>query len=704
MPLSVLYLGTMRGKNFQFKITATAILCFAIGVAVILCTQFFYLQTAFTNSAKEELYEKGEHYSWLIKNQLSIPLSYLGGVVSGLEPWIETGGTTVDRRQLQSQLFHAYSQFDSSEGSAFMLEPDVFDLDAKHIGGMFGTKKSGRVSFYFYRDEYGSVKWHPYTEQDDMEFEQQYYTGARDAMQATYSDPYLYELEGEKRYLVRASWPIIGSKGQFFGVMTSDMYLDTIHSVLGNEEIYKTGYIVVVTESGSLLYAPDIDDVGKAADYFGFDFKPPADEEKVSYSEVKSHINGKPSITATVKTDLGVPGGVYYITLVVPKEEANAVHIRLLWILTCMSIAVGFIIAFAISGRIRIIVKPLKTMTELIRNFGETGSLSHTESERKQTEKIALANDDIGESLRLLISMFDRLIYYGNTLSFLAERNIAQEINTLSDDDTIGNALTKLEDSLNDILTQIGSTSSRVETLARQVADGSDRLYGGAEKQDSSVKNLMESVASVTEQSKENTRGAEEVLAFTEAAGEKMAMSMENMNNLGLSMQDITKAQGDIRGIIKVIDDIAFQTNILALNAAVEAARAGDSGKGFAVVADEVRSLATKSVEAARTTTELISNSLVFIEEGNRLTELTGNNISEMSDRTNQIIERIKLITAASIRQQAEIERINADIEIISRIIAENTSAANISTEQSKQLTDQASNLSSIISSFELKR
>ncbi|MCL1896872.1 MAG: oxysterol-binding protein, partial [Clostridiales bacterium] len=111
-----MYCVAVKGRNFQFKITASAILCFAIGVAIVLCTQFFYLRGAFTDTVKTEIYEKGEHYSWLIKNQLTRPMSYLGGVVSGLEPWIETGGTGRDRTQLQSQLYHAFSRFDFSEG------------------------------------------------------------------------------------------------------------------------------------------------------------------------------------------------------------------------------------------------------------------------------------------------------------------------------------------------------------------------------------------------------------------------------------------------------------------------------------------------------------------------------------------------------------------------------------------------------------
>jgi methyl-accepting chemotaxis protein len=693
----------VRDRNVQFKISATAVLCFALGIVIILCTQFFYLRAAFTDSTKEVFREEGEQYAYLIKDQLSMPLSFLGGVTGIFESWIESGKGT-EREVLQGELFHTFAEYSLSEGSAFMLEPNVFDgKDAEYANSAYGTEKSGRISFYFYRDEDGKTMWQPYTEEGDLEFVQPYYTDAQGAMGPTYSEPYLYELNGNVNYMVTASYPLIDSKGKFLGVMTSDLYLDTIHKSLSKRAVYKTGYIVVVSEKGNLLFAPGSDKVGKPAAEFGYDYPLPGADEDVKYGSAVSTVNGKPCMVATVRSDLGIPGGVYYISIVVPNNEANAVYIRLLWISAGIFFAVGLAIARTISRRTRAILKPLAVMTELIGHFGETGSLTYSGDEWVHTHDAASSNDDIGRSLKLLLKMFGRLVYYGKAITALAEHNVAVEIEMLSEDDTIGNALTKLTDNLNEILSQIGNTSSSVETLARQVADGSDRIAGGAAQQNSGVKSLMDSVTAVKGQTKENTKGAEEALAFTEEAGDKMATSMEHMGNLGCSMQDIMKAQSDIGGIIKIIDEIAFQTNILALNAAVEAARAGQHGRGFAVVADEVRSLAVKSADAARMTTELISSSLALVEEGNRFATLTGDNINEMSERTSQIVERIKLIAEASIRQREDIERINDDIEIISFIVTENASAASLSAEQSRDLTDQASVLSSIIARFELK-
>jgi methyl-accepting chemotaxis protein len=174
------------------------------------------------------------------------------------------------------------------------------------------------------------------------------------------------------------------------------------------------------------------------------------------------------------------------------------------------------------------------------------------------------------------------------------------------------------------------------------------------------------------------------------------------MDEMMAAVKEINAASQSISKVIKVIDDIAFQTNILALNAAVEAARAGEAGKGFAVVAEEVRSLAMRSAEAAENTAGMIEESVKNADGGVKITEEVMKSLSEIVDRTGKVGDIIAEIAAASDEQARGIEQVNTAVSQMNLVTQQNAANSEESANASEELSGQASELANMVSAFKL--
>ncbi|MDR2087962.1 MAG: Cache 3/Cache 2 fusion domain-containing protein, partial [Clostridiales Family XIII bacterium] len=238
------------------KITRMTILCFLVGMLVILLTLFFYLRAAFGAITEDTFRKQAGEYANMIRNQFENPVSFLSGLASIAEAQIASGDT--DRVALQRLILRAFDEYEISEGTAFMMEPNAYDgQDAEYAGTNYGTEKSGRISYYYYRDN-GRTAYQPKTDENDQEFVQAYYTLPKERKRAVFSDPYLYTVNDSTAFMITASQPMIDDAGKVLGVITVDMYLDSIYEALSSEKIYETGYIVITTETGKVLYSPNL--------------------------------------------------------------------------------------------------------------------------------------------------------------------------------------------------------------------------------------------------------------------------------------------------------------------------------------------------------------------------------------------------------------------------------------------------------------
>lgn len=256
--------------------------------------------------------------------------------------------------------------------------------------------------------------------------------------------------------------------------------------------------------------------------------------------------------------------------------------------------------------------------------------------------------------------------------------------------------------SFNELLNDISTASKQVAEGSKQVSDGSEELSHGTTEQSAAVEQLTSSVTEIAAQTKQNASNALNAKEISENVKIDAGKGNEQMKLMLTSMNEINEASTNISKIIKVIDNIAFQTNILALNAAVEAARAGQAGKGFAVVAEEVRNLAARSANAANDTTELIGSSMKKVESGSRIANTTAEEFRKIVDGIEKTASLVGDIAEACNQQSTGIAQIDQGIEQVSTVMQSNTTTSEQSAAASEELTGQANLLREMVAKFRL--
>lgn len=289
-------------------------------------------------------------------------------------------------------------------------------------------------------------------------------------------------------------------------------------------------------------------------------------------------------------------------------------------------------------------------------------------------------------------------------LTEMAQGNMTEKIDSefAGDFIEIKNSINSIVDSLNTVLTEINNAASQVATGSRQVSDGSQALSQGATEQASAIEELTTTITQIAAQTRENAINATRASEITNTTRTAAMEGDNQMQSMLVSMEEINEASANISKIIKVIDSIAFQTNILALNAAVEAARAGVYGKGFAVVAEEVRNLASKSAEAAKETTAMIETSIKKAGTGTQMANATAASLKKIVEDIDQAAVLMGGIATASNEQATGIAQVNKGIEQVAAVVQTNSATAQQSAATTEELSSQADVLKGMVGQFRL--
>jgi methyl-accepting chemotaxis protein len=374
------------------------------------------------------------------------------------------------------------------------------------------------------------------------------------------------------------------------------------------------------------------------------------------------------------------------------KDTARAAILNIVLVV----IAVGAVICAVLLGIIisRIIAGPLRRLLEAADSIAK-GDIN--------VEMNMDSNDEIGQLAKSFGAMVEAIKNQADALTQIAIGDFRSSIEVRSDKDVMNKSINKLIEKTNNMLIEIKEASAQVSAGAGQIATGAQSLASGSTEQAATLQEFSASIAEVMSQSEDNTVKSQEAYNDVQLSTRYMSESMESMNDMTAAMQEINESSNNIAKVIKVIDDIAFQTNILALNAAVEAARAGQHGKGFAVVADEVRNLASKSAEAAKETAALIENSTHKVTEGNAIAGRTSESLMSVNAISEKNALSMQEISAASQLQSEAISEITKGIGQISDVVQANSATAEQSAAAAEELSAQATMLEDIIAQFKLK-
>lgn len=575
-------------------------------------------------------------------------------------------------------------------GGGIWFQPYAYLPDVQYYSP-YCMRENGTVT---YVDNYSLGNGVYYTDQD------WYKNAVNTSDSAVWSAPYYDEFA--QISMVTSSAPIYKADGSLLGVATTDIDLTQMQQMILSLDVSAEGEAFLIDQSGvyiadkdseKLLSANILDDENSSIAALG--------------KQVMSQKQGTGSFQIDGKTYSAwfdqIPGSGWYVVVTASQQNllasVNELGRNLTLICIFFIVAIFLILLFYLR---KSVIRPIHAL-EVVTSQIADGNLDVHISHRAKNEFSHVNNslEKMVERLKMYIAYISEI---SGVLSTMAKGDFEFELKQdyTGEFMTVKEGLLKTRDNISNILQGISASAEQVSTGAAQVSSGSQVLSQGAVEQAHTVEELSTNAQDILEKVQQNAANAQTANQEVDTTKRHLQESQAKMQQLVAAMNRINETSAQVQGIIKTIDDIAFQTNILALNAAVEAARAGSAGKGFAVVADEVRNLAGKSAQASKTTQQMILNTIEAVENGSTLATETAKTLEQAAGDVEGVVGTIEQIACASSDQEQAVAQITQGLEQVSGVVQTNTATAEESTAASQELSAQASVLKDLIGRFKV--
>ena len=527
-----------------------------------------------------------------------------------------------------------------------------------------------------------------------------YYQNAKSSGRSYMSNPYSEVIGGINMYVVSYTVPIL-MDGKVLGAVGADFAVDKFIDEMSDITILADGYASVISHNGTVLAHPDRTQImthfntGWLGNHRAQIENLIANGGYYTGKDYSSFLSSNVTFTAQ-----GVRFGDNYwvVCAVVSDETAEAPTVYLRNILIIMSVVTMLVVSIVMFFLIKAKLHDLPILTDhaIAISYGDIELEGLDEGTEPTKNEVIL----LERAFSKMIASFKEQAYI---LARVAEGDYTAKVNIRSEKDVINLAIELMLDGTLEALQQVASAGVQVADGSKQIASGAQMLAQGATEQAATVEELCVSMTEIAYKTKENAEKAGKAANLASTIKQNAEKGSNQMSEMMDAVKAINIAGQSISKVIKVIDDIAFQTNILALNAAVEAARAGQHGKGFAVVAEEVRSLAAKSAEAAKDTGGLITNSIEKAELGSRIAGETAASLEEIVSGINESNQIVSDIATSSDEQYLSIEQINKGIEQVAQVVQQNSATAEESAAASEEMSAQSAMLENLITQFQLR-